>query len=94
MTRGDFMKSKKQIVLIVLMSVCTVILATSTYYLTESLVTLFQALNETPEMNISITRAIRINIFFHISVLLFYGLFIWLAISTVKQCRRHPKSDK
>lgn len=86
--------TKKQVVLIVLMAVCTVLFVSMVWFLTDNLINqAFSALEEHPEIRNTTIKAIYLNISFQSVLALFYGLFLWLAISIIKHCRRHREED-
>lgn len=73
--------TRKQITLIVLIAVCTVLLIAVTGYLTNSLI---KAVKIFEAPNILRDKALVIGISFQLTFFLFYGLFVWLAITIIK----------
>ena len=73
--------TKKQVVLIVLIVVCTVLFVGVTWFLTDNLI---NALRIFEAPNILRTKALVIDISLQLIFSLFYGLFVWLAITIIK----------
>jgi hypothetical protein len=73
--------TKKQVVLIVLVAVCTVLFVGVTWFLTDNLI---NALRIFEAPNILRNKALVIDISLQLTFSLFYGLFVWLAITIIK----------
>ena len=78
--------TRKQIVLIVLMVICTVLFIGATWFLMNNLINSWLVnINENPEIRGIVLEAIYLDIAFQTTFALFYGLFLWLAIATIKR---------
>jgi hypothetical protein len=73
--------TKKQIVLVVLVVVCTVLFVGVTWFLIDNLI---NALRIFEAPNILRNKALVIDISLQLTFSLFYGLFVWLAITIIK----------
>lgn len=83
--------SKRRIALIVLAIVCAVLLILSLWYMLDNLVNTLEMLKELQQEYPNhpaiqeIQKAIPENICYNISLIVFYGVFIWLSLPFLKK---------